>query len=157
MKAPPTGPADERAEDPGVPEALPRTLVRLRDRLGVDDMDRLWVFPPLKRGRRERGLAVASLHLDDDAERRRLVTVAYAAERSGLDLKVDVSFTEEGSAPPAMLPRVMEGVVRRAGEDHTDAREVEIERDVERFDALLAEFDPGLFEPVPERVEAETP
>lgn len=149
--------AKDRSDDPGVPEALPRTLALVGDRLDPGAMDRLWVFPPLKRGRRERGLVVASLHLEEDPDRRRLVTVAYAAERSGLDLTVESTFTEEGTAPPDMLPRVMEGVVRRAGEDHTDAREVEIERASERFDALLAEFDAGLFEPRPTEVEAETP
>ncbi len=148
---------EERAEDPGVPEALPRTLVHLREQLGVDDMDRVWVFPPLKRGRRERGLVVVSLHLEDDPERRRLVTVSYSAERTGMELKVEPAFTEEGNAPPEMLPRVMEGVVRRAGENHTDAREVEIGREAGSFDALLGEFDESLFEPKPVEVEAETP
>ncbi|MEQ8329455.1 MAG: hypothetical protein RH859_03235 [Longimicrobiales bacterium] len=145
------------ADDPGVPEALPRTLVRIQDELGVEGLDRLWVFPPLRRGRRERGLVVASFHVTDEPDRRRLVTVAYAAERSGLDLTVQSTVTEEGTAPPDMLPRVMEGVVRRAGEDHSDAREVEIDRASDRYEALLAEFEPGLFEPRPAPVEAEKP
>lgn len=138
----------DRSDDPGVPEALPRTLFRVREELGVDAMDRVWVFPPIRRGRKESGLVVASLHLDDDAGRRRLVTVSYTADRRGLDLTVESSFTEEGSAPPDMLPRVMEGVVRRAGEDHTDAREVPIEREAERYEELLGEFDASLFAPV---------
>lgn len=138
----------DRSEDPGVPEALPRTLVRVRNELGVETMDRIWVFPPIRRGRKESGLVVASLHLDEDAGRRRLVTVSYTAERRGLDLTVESNVTEEGAAPPDMLPRVMEGVVRRAGEDHTDAREVAIEREPERYEELLGEFDATLFEPV---------
>jgi hypothetical protein len=134
---------DERVEDPGVPEALPRTLQLIRDRLDPDRMDRLWVFPPLKRGRRERGVVAVSLLMAGE-ERRRLLTVAYSAERSGRSLSVDHSFHEEGDAPPEFLPRVMEGVVRRAGEGHGDPREVAIEGAREHFEALMEEFDPDL-------------
>ncbi len=140
----------ERSDDPGVPEAVPRTLSEIADRLDVAMMDRVWVFPPLKRGRKESGLVVVSLHMDDDTERRRLVTISYAAERRGLELMLDSTYTEEGQAPPDMLPRVMEGVVRRAGEDHTAAREVEVERTPELFQDLLDEFDPKLFAPKPQ-------
>jgi len=137
---------DERSEDPGVPEALPRTLVLARGRLGVERVDRLWIFPPLKRGRREWGLVTASLFLDGQ-ERRRIVTIAYTAERTGRGLGVDQAFHEEGDAPPESLPRVMEGVVRRAGEAYGDPREVEIGGDPGRFEALVDEFDPTLLVP----------
>lgn len=134
---------EERPEGPGVPEALPRTLVHLRDRLGVERVDRLWIFPPIRRGRRESGLVAVSL-FSEDGERRRLVTVAYTAERSGLDLKVEHVYHEEGEAMPDLLPRIMEGVVRRAGEAHGEPRHVEIEGAEEGFVALLDEFDPAL-------------
>lgn len=130
-----------------MPEALPRTLAGLRERLGVEELARLWIFPPLRRGRTERGLVAASLHLDGgDEERRRVMTVSYAAERSGLDLTVDTSFSEEGDAPPELLPRVMDGVVRRAGEEHGEPREVEIEGSAAAFDVLMEEFDAALLE-----------
>jgi len=134
---------DERAEDPGVPEALPRTLVALRDRLGVERIDRLWIFPPLRRGRKERGLVAASLRVGDQ-ERRLLVTAAYQAERTGRSLTVEQTLHEEGEAPPELLPRVMEGVVRRAGEGFGDPREVAVEGEVGAYLALLDEFDPAL-------------
>lgn len=137
-----TGPED-RPEDPGVPEALPRTLVLAGGRLGVERMDRLWIFPPIRRGRRERGLVAASLFLVGE-ERRRIVTVAWVAERTGRSLTVDQAFHEEGDAPPALLPRVMAGVVRRAGEAYGDPREVDISGDPARFAALVDEFDPAL-------------
>lgn len=134
---------EERSGDPGVPEALPRTLVLTRDRLGAERVDRLWMFPPLRRGRREWGLVAASLFLDTD-ERRRIVTVAYTAERTGRSLTVEQAFHEEGDAPPELLSRVMEGVVRRHGEEYGEPREVEIGGDPLRFDALVDEFDPAL-------------
>ena len=55
-------PESPKSADPGVPEALPRTLIRLRDHLGVENIDRLWIFPPVRRGRRETGLIAASLY-----------------------------------------------------------------------------------------------
>ena len=134
---------DEKSEDPGVPEALPRTLVLARERLGAERVDRLWMFPALRRGRREWGLITVSLFLDGE-ERRRIVTVAYTAERTGRSLTVDQAFHEEGDAPPELLPRVMEGVVRRGGEEYGEPREVEIGGDPLRFGALLDEFDPAL-------------
>lgn len=133
-------------EDPGVPEALPRVLVALRQRVDVGEVDRLWIFPPLKRGRREHGLVVASLFLEEGEERRRLVTASYSAERRGLELRVEPSFTEEGHAMPDRLPPVMEGVVRRAGEGQGEPRVVVVDRSQEAYDALMDEFDPNLLE-----------
>src|SRR6185503_4397282 len=61
---------------PGVPEALPRTLAMVVDRLGAERIDRLWIFPPLIRGRREWGLVAASAYADG-GERRLLHTAPY--------------------------------------------------------------------------------
>jgi hypothetical protein len=133
----------ERSEDPGVPEALPRSLVHARDRLGVGEIDRLWIFPPIRRGRRERGLLALSL-FREEGERRRLLTLAWVAERTGKGLTLEHAFHEEGEAPPDLLPRIMAGVVRRAGEAYGEPREVEVEGDVERYAALISEFDPAL-------------
>ncbi len=130
--------------DPGVPEALPRSLARLRARFGAAALDRLWIFPPRRRGRREQGLVAVSVFLDGQ-ERRALFTLSYRAERTGRSLTVEPVFTPEGEAPPDLLPRVMEGVVRRSGETE-DPREVRIEGSAETFDALMAEFDPTLLE-----------
>lgn len=134
---------EDRSEDPGVPEALPRALVQARERLGAERMDRLWVFPPIRRGRRERGLLAVSTFLEGE-ERRKLITLAYTAERTGKGLTLEHVFHEEGEAPAELLPRVMEGVVRRAGEAYGEPREVAIETSPESFQALVDEFDPAL-------------
>ena len=134
---------DQKADDPGVPEALPRTLVATRSRFAPEGMDHLWVFPPMRRGRRERGLVAVSLMLDGE-ERRRLVTVAYTSERTGTGLTLEHVFHDEGEAPPDFMPRIMEGVVRRAGEAFGEPRMVEIGGDAAHFDALVDEFDPAL-------------
>lgn len=123
---------------PGVPEAVSLTLRLLERELGAESMDRLWIFPPLVRGRRERGLMAVSCY---DDETRRLYTVAYTAERTGTGIDFEPLLREEGSAPPDRLPRVIDGVVRRSGLESGSPREVRIGGDPLVFEALLSEFD----------------
>ena len=132
--------------DPGVPEAIPRTLQMMVRRLGESEIDRLWLFPPLIVGRKERGLVAASCFTEDGA--RRLYTAPYSAERTGTSLSLENGIAEEGQAPADRLPRVMQGVVRRSDIDLGDPRMVEIAGDTERLRALLDEFDAHLLEPV---------
>ena len=134
-----------KASDPGVPEALPRTLIRLRERIAVEDIDRLWIFPPVRNGRRERGLiAVSTFQHGED--RRSMITVAYVAEHTGQGVTIEPSFTMEGAATPDRFPRVMQGVVRRGGEEKGEPREVEIDGSSERYESLLEEFDQQFLE-----------
>lgn len=128
--------------DPGVPEAMPRVLIRLRDQLGIPSIDRLWIFPPVRKGRREQGLVAVSTFLDDTEDRRSMVTVAYVAEHTGRGVTVTPSLTREGDAPPDRFPGVIEGVVRRSGDELGEPREVEIDGSAARFEELLEEFDP---------------
>jgi hypothetical protein len=130
---------------PGVPEALPRTLRMLGEKVGLARIDRLWIFPPLIRGRREWGLVAASVYTGWD-DRRRLLSAPYVAERTGQGLSVVHDLEEQGEAPPDRLPRVMEGVVHRAGEEMGEPREVVIEGSAEIFEELMKEFDPALLE-----------
>ncbi len=138
----------ERSKDPGVPEALPRVLIRLRDRMGVEAVDRLWIFPPARRGRGERGLVAVSAFLEGQ-ERRSIVTVSYAAEQTGSGVKVEPLYTQEGEAPPDRLPGVMQGVAQRSCDAKGgEPREVEIAGSAERYESLLEEFDEELLEGV---------
>ena len=132
--------------DPGVPEAIPRTLQMMARRLGESEIDRLWMFPPLIVGRKERGLVAASCFTEDGA--RRLYTAPYSAERTGTSLLVENRIAEEGQAPADRLPRVMQGVVRRSDIDLGEPRMVRIAGDPEKLRALLDEFDADLLEPV---------
>lgn len=135
----PANVSKSKDDDPGVPEALPRTLIRLREQLGVDRIDRLWIFPPVRRGRRERGLIAVST-FQDHGDRRGVVTVAYSAEHTGRGTTVEPVFTEEGEAPPDRFPPVMQGVVRRSGEG-PDPREVVIEGSGQKFEELMEGYD----------------
>ncbi len=139
---------------PGVPEALPRTAQALVGHLGVARIDRLWVFSPRVRGRRESGLIAAS-HLSGSIaemssdERRILVTAPYTAETTGKGTALEYSFVEQGEAPADRFPRMMQGVVQRAGEAFGEPREVEIAGADELWRAWLGEFAPELLTPEP--------
>lgn len=131
---------EKLSSDPGVPEALPRMLIRLRDRMGIEALDRVWIFPPVRKGRCEQGLIAVSTFQDGE-DRRGMTTVAYHAERTGKGVTVEPYFTREGEALADRFPGVMRGVVRRGGEEKGEPREVEIDGSAERFEELMDEFD----------------
>ena len=132
--------AIESSRDPGVPEALPRVLIRVRDHFGSELIDRLWLFPPVRRGRREQGLVAVSTFLEGQ-QRRAMVTVAYTAEHSGAGVSIETGFTQEGEAFPERFPAVMLGVVNRTRETPGEAREVEISGSGPKFEELMEGFD----------------
>lgn len=118
-----------KKDDPGVPEALPRAVTEFLARVSPQVVDRVWLFPPLRKGRREHGLVSASCFPGDSpppgsppegmegrsaTDRRILVTLSYRAEETGKGIHFESRFEEEGEAPADRLPRVMAGVVRRA-------------------------------------------
>ncbi|NNM32908.1 MAG: hypothetical protein HKO53_07560 [Gemmatimonadetes bacterium] len=133
-----------RDDKVGVPEALPRTLESVGRRLGTEAIDRLWIFPPLVKGRREWGLVAASCF--DVQDTRRVITARYSAERTGKGLFLDAQMAEEGSAPHDRLPRVMDGVVARSQLPTGSPRVVELAGGAEAWAELLDEYDAALFE-----------
>lgn len=134
-------PAQRRAgDDPGVPGALSRALGELLDRMPVERLDRVWVFPPLRRGRRESGLLAAGCFGEGD--RRLLLTVAYRAEETGKGIAFESAVAEEGEAPADRLPRVILGVVRRAGGELGEPRCLEVAGDRDRLADLIQAVDP---------------
>ena len=137
-------PVAESGDGPGVPEALPRTVRELGNRLGHAAIDCLWMFPPLVRGRREWGLVAASCF--DHGGSRRVVTARYTAERTGKGLYLDTRLLDEGVAPADRLPRVMEGVVRRGPRPLGSPRLVELGGCADAFESLMADFPAQLFE-----------
>jgi len=149
MERAPERPAREtgkvvRGPDPGVPGALAAAGRHLAGQLPVERMDRLWVFPPVRRGRKERGLLVASVLLPDDPARRGVVTVRYTAGETGKGgVQVDPVFRDEGAAPPEFLPRIIEGVVRRSEMEGGHPREILLEGDPDRFTTWLADEERG--------------
>ncbi len=140
MNDPKTG----KPADPGVPEALPTTLGLVQQRIGAERVDKLWLFPPLVQGRRERGLVVASCF--EDGDRRLVHTITYQAERTGKGLSVETEIFEEGVVPEDRIPRLIRGVVRRSATRMGDPRDVRIGGDPGELEKLVEEMTPPVFE-----------
>ena len=125
--------------DSPVPEAIGRLLASLEKRVGIDSLDRIWIFPPLIRGRREWGLIAVSCVAPDPSQRT-LVTGRYSAELTGRGVDFEEEFLTEGVAPPDRLHLVMDGVVRRSDLQLGVPREKEIGGDADAWEALLVEY-----------------
>jgi len=121
-----------------VPEALGRLLISLGKRVGSESMDRIWVFPPLVKGREEWGLVAVSC-LEADPSLRSLVTARYTAELKGDGMAFESEFLSEGTAPPDRLPQIMDGVVRRSDLQLGVPWETKIGGDPAKFQELLLE------------------
>jgi hypothetical protein len=129
-------------DNPGVPSALPRGIHALLSQVDPALIDRLWIFPPLRKGRREHGLVVTSGYVGEDRgeEGRRLVaTLAYRAEESGKGVVFDPRIQEEGEAPADRIPRVISGVVRRTQTGPGEPIRLDVEGDLLRLSRALAE------------------
>jgi hypothetical protein len=116
-----------------------RLLTLMAERIGVERMDRIWLFPPLVRGRKEWGLVAVSCHTEAPPQRE-LITGRFVAELTGQGVSFQPELTSEGRAPPDRLPRVMDGVVRRSDLHLEVPREVALEGDPSRFESLLQEY-----------------
>ncbi|MEN8375049.1 MAG: hypothetical protein ABFS34_06315 [Gemmatimonadota bacterium] len=111
--------AEARAEAGAAYRAV---LDPLEELLGVDAADRIWAFPP----REIRGVPAALLVASAFAEqpgRRRLVTARLVVEQlpEGASRRREpsshVEVVEQGEVPQDRVPGLLEGVVRRLGED----------------------------------------
>jgi hypothetical protein len=110
--------AEARAE---AGEAYRAVLDPLEERPGVGAIDRVWAFPP----REIRGVPVALIVASAFAEgedRRRLLTCRLVVapdeedgRRRAPETRVEVA--QQGEVPAERVRRVLDGVVRRLGED----------------------------------------
>jgi hypothetical protein len=135
--------------DSPVPGAVGRLLAKLAERIGIEAMDRIWIFPPLVRGRKEWGLVAVSCGTEDPGQRT-LVTGRYFAELTGTGVRFEPEFMSEGLAPPDRLTLVMDGVVRRSDLQLGVPREQVIGGDPETFRNLLVEYGCRNQEPDPD-------
>lgn len=122
-------------QDPGVPGAVARALLRLVSEVPPEKLERIWIFPPMVRGRTESGVVAAGCYTD--SERRALVTVAYRAEETGRGITFHATLQEEGEAPADRLPRVMEGVVQRSDSALGSPKGVTLNGDPNVLNALI--------------------
>ena len=124
--------------DAGAVHAL---LASVADRVGVDAVEQIWIFPTRRIAIGESTVVVFSL-FEDDAERRRVLTARFTVTRDKKGAaKVQDRIDEHGSAPAGSVERVVEGVLRRLGEDvEQPPRNERIDRSAETWTNLLVDL-----------------
>lgn len=133
--------------------ALHALLLSLPARVPIADIDRLWIFPTRKIAVGESTVFVLSL-FDADSERRRVMTARFtvARDKKGVG-KVQDKLDEYGTATLDAVHRVVDGVVRRLGEEvEKPPREEQIDGNEENWKALLIDLGAprSMFDIVPE-------
>lgn len=118
---------------------LAASLAAFGERVAMERVDTVWLFPARQAGARESGLAVLSLLADDGQAARTIYTVGYVVEPpspGAAPRRVD-EVAEQGTVPPDRVGRIIDGVVRRLEVPETpDVRE--ISGDVGKWRELLA-------------------
>ncbi len=129
-------PAQKSAPPPApTVDARTRFLREIAARVPATRVTELYLFPPMRQGGVESGVAVIALAGDDDASTRQTVyTATYRLTQKGPDRgKWEASLQAEADAPLLTVGAVVRGVQRRSGD------ELEPER---LTSAELAEFAP---------------
>lgn len=122
-------------EDAGALHAL---VDRIPEHTPVAIIDYLWIFPPRRIAVGE-SIVIVIAAFDADPERRRVATAHFTVtrDRKGTPT-VQTRFDEHGTAPASAVPRIVQGVLRRLGEDtDTPPREEQVGGDQGRWDELI--------------------
>lgn len=123
-------------------EAAPHALLeRIAQQIPPEILDELWIFPTRRSAGVESSVFVITA-FGDDPDRRRVATAHFTVTRDkkGRPL-INQRIEEHALAPAAALGRVVEGVLRRLGDEIAHAPRAErIERDPARWQALLTDL-----------------
>jgi hypothetical protein len=85
------------------------------EQLPREEIESIWLFPPVRREEREWGVAVVSRRAD--AGRRRIYTASYMLVVKGRERgQGKVAVEEVGEGPESVVSEVIRGVQDRAGE-----------------------------------------
>lgn len=123
-----------RADTGGVPALLER----LADTVPVDSIDELWLFPTRRIAGVESTVLVLSRYTDE-VDRRRVETVHFKATRNKRgEAAVETVLQDHAVAPADRLTRVIDGVLRRLGDDlSATPRSARLSGERERWEALV--------------------
>ena len=105
----------------GAPGPDPRTrfLREIAARVPATRVTELYMFPPLRQGGVETGVAVVALAGDDESSTRQTIyTATYRLALKGLERgKWEATMHAEGDAPLLTVGAVVRGVQRRSGDE----------------------------------------
>lgn len=100
---------------PGPGLGWARAAQSLAEVVPAREIERIWLFPPVRREEREWGVAVVSRL--SDGERRRVYTASYMLIVRGRERgQGKVAIEEVGESPTSVVLEVVKGVQERAGE-----------------------------------------
>jgi len=133
------GPGWVNIDDQGATWAL---LERLAVRVPPAVIDTLWLFPTRRASGVESTVAIISAFDPDDSERRKVGAARWLVMR---DRRGAASITEDmheyATAPADALQRVVDGVMRRLGDDAREPpRLVELGGETRAWDELLRDL-----------------
>jgi hypothetical protein len=133
-------PEDPEEPEDSLPEAPLFALLRtVEAEIGVDRIDRVWVFPARRLERGETSLAVVAAFPDIDADRRRVYAAHYTAHDEADEARLVLD--EFGTAPTDRVGRLVEDVVERIKDGPAEApRSHTIRGEDERWHAFLHEL-----------------
>ena len=125
-------------DDPGALHAL---LERVAGHVDVSLIQDIWIFPPRRIAVGESIVVVVGA-AGEDRDRRRVITAHFTVARNRKGAAtVTAHFDEHGTAPHAAVPRIVQGVLRRLGEDaEALPREETIAGDADRWTTLIVEL-----------------
>ena len=124
---------------------LPALLKQLGSTVAVSSIDELWLFPTRRLAGFESTVLVLSLFTDTQ-DRRRVATVHFKATRNKRgEATVETLMEDHAVAPADRLTRVIDGVLRRLGDDlSATPQTVRISGEEERFEALIESSASGI-------------
>jgi hypothetical protein len=101
--------------EPGVSPGWKRLAQVVTERMSLDTLDGIWVFRPLRIGKKEWGTAILALAEDD---RYRIFTAQYQHTIKGKERGAfTVAIEEVGSGPTETLDVLVAAVPKRTDED----------------------------------------
>lgn len=132
-----TGDPATGTEPSGLPEAPLFALLRnIEQDVGIDRIDRIWVFPPRRLEAGETAVVVVAAFPDIDADRRRVYAAHYTAREEASE--PTLALDEYGTAPTDRVGRLVEEVVERIKDGPAGApRSHDIKGSDERWNTVL--------------------
>jgi hypothetical protein len=126
-------------EDEAAPHAL---LRRVSAYVPITAIDSIWIFPTRRSGAIESTVLVLSTFDGDGDERRRVGAIRFLVTRDRKGrATIEDQIHEYASAPTGAIQRVVDGVMRRLGDEAADPpRPHAIEGDLDNWRALLREL-----------------
>ena len=110
-----TAPAAAPVESGAVGFGWRRVATAVAERIPVGEIERIWLFPPVRQEAREWGTAVVARRVGPG--RLRVFTGSYGLVVRGRERgQGQVTVEDVGETPDAVLPDVIRGVQERAGE-----------------------------------------